>query len=275
MSQQFPSSIPPPADIADAVARLYPDPDLRPRIVYFPSVTSTNDLAARLADRGEPELTAVVSEQQTAGRGRLGRSWFSPPGAGLYVSVILRPGSAVLQTGSGPTTPMVTLAAGVAFAEAVRLCTHLPVTIKWPNDLMVEQRKLAGILTETSGGGRPDYLVVGFGLNVRSAAYPADIADRATSVEAELGRPVDRGPLLVQLLASLASWIDALRAGRREAILDRWRSLSPSARGAEVEWAGPEGPVRGTTDGVDRDGALLVRIAERVERIIAGEVTWL
>ncbi len=167
------------------------------------------------------------------------------------------------------------LTAGVAFAEAVRLCTHLPVTIKWPNDLVVDRRKLAGILTEASGGGRFEHVIVGFGLNLRSAAYPPEIADRATSIEAELGRPIDRGAVLVQCLQSVDLWSDALRAGKADAILERWRALAPAACGSQVECAGPAGPLRGITAGIDQDGALLVRTSEGVERIVAGEVKWL
>ena len=272
-----------PSDIAHALERLQAGVAVRPEVAYFASVASTNDIAARLAERGAPHRTAVVAEQQTAGRGRLGRTWFSPPGAGLYVSFVLRPALGPgritgLTDGPGPITgrfaALVSITAGVAFTEAVRMCTHLPVAIKWPNDLVIDRRKLAGILTEAPGG-RFEYLIVGFGLNLRSAAYPPEIADRATSIEAELGRSIDRGAILAQCLESMALWTDALRAGRAEAILDRWRSLAPSARGARVEWTDAAGPREGVTEGIDDGGALMVRTAGGVERIIAGEVKWL
>ena len=288
MADDFASPIPVPGDIAEAIERLRERFSAGPpRLLYFPSVTSTNDLASRLADGGAPDGTTVVAELQTAGRGRLGRTWFSPPGAGLYASVVIRPkglGDTVEpgpfshqneDRGDSPFTPaLVTLAAGVALAEAVRASTHLPVEIKWPNDLVVERRKLAGILTEASGTGGIDYVILGFGINLRSAAYPPEIAGRATSIEDELGRAIDRGGLLAECLASLASFHDALRAGRAAAILDRWQSLAPSSRGARVEWAAPEGTASGITDGIDADGALLVRTGERTERIIAGEIRW-
>jgi BirA family biotin operon repressor/biotin-[acetyl-CoA-carboxylase] ligase len=288
MADDFPSPIPVPDDIAEAIERLRERFNAGPpRLLYFPSVTSTNDLATRLADGGAPDGTTVVAELQTAGRGRLGRSWFSPPGAGLYASVVVRPTESGHAVGPGPflhqnenrcdsafTAALVTLTAGVALAEAVRTCTHLPVEIKWPNDLVVERRKLAGILTEASGAGGIDYVILGFGINFRSAAYPPEIADRATSIEDELGRAIERGTLLAECLASLALWNDALRAGRAAAILDRWRSLAPSSRGARVEWAAPAGTASGVTDGIDPDGALLVRTGDRTERIIAGEIRW-
>jgi BirA family biotin operon repressor/biotin-[acetyl-CoA-carboxylase] ligase len=294
MADDFPSPTGIPDDVAEALERARFGAGA-PQVLYFASVTSTNDVAARLADRGAPDGTTVVAELQTAGRGRLGRTWYSPPGAGLYVSVVLRPeigpgsisdpgiGPGPIPDVAGPATsgrdrsslPLVTLAAGVALAEAVRRCTHLPVEIKWPNDLVVGRRKLAGILTEASGSGGIDYLILGFGINLRPAAYPPGLADRATSIEVELGRAVERGRLLAECLASLAAWNDALRAGKAERMLERWQSLAPSSRGARVEWAAQAGIASGVTEGIDRDGGLLVRTDDRLERIIAGEVRWL
>ena len=264
-----PTALPP--DIGDALARVRPGSGARPQVAWFASVASTNDVASRLAEGGAPHLTTVVAEEQTAGRGRLGRTWFSPPGAGLYVSFIVR----LLGGAPSASLPLVSLTAGVAFAEAVRLCAHLPVTIKWPNDLVVERRKLAGILTEASGGEGFEHVIVGFGLNLRPAAYPPEIADRATSIEAELGRPLDRGMVLVQCLDSFALWMDALLAGKGDAILERWRSLAPSARGSRIAWVSTAGLQEGVTDGIDDDGALLVRTTGGIQRIIAGEVKWL
>ncbi len=259
-----------PTDIADALARAATRLPGSPPVFYYASVASTNDTAARLAERGAADGTAVVGELQTAGRGRLGRSWYSPPGAGLYVSVVFRPtASAAL------LPPMITLAAGVALADAVRVCTHLPVEIKWPNDLVIGRRKLAGILTEAPGAERLAYAIVGFGINLRPAAYPPDIGDRATSIESELGRPIERGPLLAECLASLAAWHDALRAGRGASILERWRALAPSCQGTTVEWTARHGTATGVTSGIDEDGALLVRTSGGTERIIAGEIRWM
>jgi BirA family biotin operon repressor/biotin-[acetyl-CoA-carboxylase] ligase len=279
MADDFPSPIGIPDDVAEALEPVRFGAGA-PQVLYFASVTSTNDVAARLADRGAPDGTTVVAELQTAGRGRLGRAWYSPPGAGLYASVVLRPeiGPGSISDPGGrdrSSLSLVTLAAGVALAEAVRRCTHLPVEIEWPNDLVVGCRKLAGILTEASGSDGIDYLILGFGINLRPAAYPPGLADRATSIEVELGRAVERGRLLAECLASLAAWNDALRAGETECILERWQSLAPSSRGARVEWAAQAGIASGVTEGIDRDGGLLVRTDDRLERIIAGEIRWL
>lgn len=259
-----------PHDMAEALAiardRLGP---FGSPLHFFSSVGSTNDIANQLALDGAPEGTTVVAAEQTSGRGRLGRAWFSPPGAGLYASVVLRPCTA-------PSASLCTLVAGVGLAEALRAVTGLDVHIKWPNDLILGSRKLCGILAESSAShGVIPHVVVGFGINLRSAAYPLDIADRATSIESELGRPIDGGLVLAAALEALAARFADLRALRFDAILNRWRSLAPSSVGSAVEWRGPEGPRRGTTGGIDGEGALLVRVGNGLERIIAGEVRWL
>lgn len=255
------------------------------RVSYFPEVTSTSDLAADLAARGAPEGTTVVADVQTAGRGRRGRAWFSPPGAGIYASIVLRPQAD--RTAGLPIatlTAAMTLAAGVAVADAIRATTGLPVTLKWPNDVVVEEpppaqgrrRKLAGILTEGSAAGSAlQYAILGFGVNVRTASLPAQLRASVTSLEAELGRPIDRGVLLTHALVALEERYAALLEGRIDAILTRWRDLSPSSRGARVRWQAAGRSVEGVTDGIDGAGALLVRAADRVERIVAGEVQWL
>lgn len=251
-------------------------------IVYLPVTASTNDVAARLANAGAGDGTTVVADMQTAGRGRIGRAWFSPPGAGLYVSVVVRPKRAAPAPGGGtmpavlPLPSRLTLLAGVALADAVRSTTGLPVEIKWPNDVVLAGRKLAGILAEASAQTFGiEYIILGLGINVRVAAYPPEIADRASSLEAELGRPADRGALFAALLGNLGRALDALDRDDVAPWFDRWRVLSPSARGATVEWRAPDGPRRGRTAGLDADGALLVASDRGRERVLAGEVFWL
>jgi BirA family transcriptional regulator, biotin operon repressor / biotin---[acetyl-CoA-carboxylase] ligase len=244
-------------------------------VLFFPTVGSTNDVAlARSANASavhdDAEGLVVVADAQTAGRGRRGRTWFSPPGAGLYVSVVLAPSRS--RVDPRRATQLLTLAAGVAIAEGIAAATGLRADLKWPNDLHVSRRKLAGILAEA---GASDVVVLGYGVNVAPAAYPPELADRATAVESELGRPIDRGDLLVDTLAALSRRYEDLLAGRFDAILDDWRALAPSAAGAHVAWTTPAGPLAGVTAGIDDDGALLVRVDGRTERIVAGEVAWL
>ena len=241
------------------------------RVVYRAVVPSTNDVARQLAAAGAAEGTTVVAGAQTAGRGRQGRRWFSAPGAGLYCSVVVR----------SVDTALVTLAAGVAAAEGVRAATGLPVEIKWPNDVMLPAQgagraaKVGGILTEAArSGGVAEAVIVGVGINVADVAFPAEIAGRAGSLGAALRAPVDRGAVLVELLAALAQRLRLLAAGEVDCVLDRWRALAPSCAGAEVEWRAAGALQRGVTAGIDHAGALLVRSGERVERLVAGEVTW-
>ncbi len=241
---------------------------------YFAETTSTNDAATVLAERGATEGTIVFASAQTSGRGRLGRAWFSPPGAGLYVSVVIRDVRAA---------PYLTLAGGVAVADGVRTATGLPVEIKWPNDVVApaglafpRRRKLAGVLAEaSSGAGTLEYVVLGFGVNLRSAAYPVDIADAATSVETELGRRPDAPRVLVEILAKLAELVGLLAAGTPAPMVARWRDLAPTSRGTPVEWRGPDGWSAGVSAGIADDGALLVRAGGSMHRVIAGEVKWL
>ena len=243
------------------------------RIHWFETTGSTNDVAATLAQLGADEGTTVVAESQTSGRGRHGRVWFSPPGAGLYVSVILRPSQAM--TGDDHAA-LLTLAAGVAIADGVRAATGLPAEIKWPNDVVVGGRKLAGILAESATqGGVLQFVVLGFGVNLRAAAYPADLAARVTSIEAETSRPPDRALVLGEILAALSERYADLCAERFDAILSAWRRLAKSLLSARVEWDSPTGVVRGRAEGVDDRGRLLVRIGQNVERIVAGEVRWI
>jgi len=213
----------------------------------------------------------VFADQQTAGRGRRGHSWFSPAGSGLYVSVVLTPAGAHDPTRA---TSLLTLAAGVAVAEGIEQAAGLAADLKWPNDVYAGGRKLAGILAEAIESEHVRRVVLGYGINVRPDAYPPDVAFRATSLERELRRPIDREAVLVETLAALARRYKDLLAGRFDAILDAWRGRSPSAVGARVSWTLPAGRRSGTTAGIDADGALLVRTDGVTERIVGGEVEW-
>ena len=250
---------------------------------YYATVGSTSDVATLLASgsgaspASAAEGAVVIADAQTAGRGRRGRSWFSPPGSGLYISTVLTPGNA---TSPERATSLLTLAAGVALAEAIEYVSGLAAPIKWPNDLLVGRRKLAGILAEglaqdPAAGVGP--VVVGYGINIGRMSVPADLLDRTTSLESELGRQIDRAAIAAESLAALAARYDDLLAGRFDAILDAWRRRSPSSVGTRVTWL-PGGPMTGTlsgvTAGIDETGALLVRSARATHRVLAGELTW-
>ena len=237
---------------------------------WHASVPSTMDVAAALASDGAAHGVVVAAEEQTAGRGRRGASWASPPGAGLYFSFIARPGSQVPRPKPQAPLSLITLAAGVGVREGIATACGLLPDLKWPNDLLVGRRKLAGILSEGLAiGTRNQAIVIGVGVNVQPAAYPPEVAARATSIEGELGRAVDRNTLFAAILDALSHRLAALEQ-RPGDILQAWRAASPSAIGTRVDWDGHSG----LTSGIDDTGALLVKTASGVNRIISGELHW-
>jgi BirA family biotin operon repressor/biotin-[acetyl-CoA-carboxylase] ligase len=264
----FPHAQPLPEELARPLAAAAPRlGPLARQVSWYAELSSTNDLATASAERGAHEGYVIVADMQTAGRGRHGRSWCSPPGAGLYVSVVMRP--------LPHAVSLLTVAAGVAVAEGIRAATGLAPTLKWPNDVYVGPRKLAGILAEAGGiPGGAQHVVVGFGVNLLPAAYPREIAERATSLEAELGRSVDRGAVLAECLAALSARYDDLQRGRSSAVLDAWRAFARPMLGRPVEWNGRKGMQRGVAEDVDESGALIVRTESGPERVISGEVRW-
>jgi BirA family biotin operon repressor/biotin-[acetyl-CoA-carboxylase] ligase len=279
-----------PADVASVLTRIAQAAGpFASEVIFHRTLASTSDEAARLAVVGAPEGTAVLADAQTAGRGRRGRRWHSPAGVGLYMSVVFRPPAEAGSVWS--TTSMLTLTCGVAVAEAIREVARLPVTIKWPNDIVVEtarsgstagaepgrarRRKLAGILAEAAvGGERLQHVIVGIGVNLRAWARPAEIADRATSVEEETSQPCDRAELVGAVLATLARWRARQLAGDTLAIVDAWRQLAPASEGTVVRWLQDGRQREGTTRGIDEMGALLVATEDGIERIVAGELEW-
>ena len=261
--------------LAEAAGRLG---RLASTVLFYPTVGSTNDVAARFAcDRqevGDSEGAVIVADEQTAGRGRRGHVWVSPAGSGLYVSVVLTPARA--QSDPRRATGLLTLAAGVAISEGIKSAAGLATHLKWPNDIQAGERKLAGILAEaaTDASAAAPPVVLGYGINVLACEWPAAVAQRATSIEAEIGRTVGRDRVFVESLAALARRYDDLLAGRFDAILDAWRRRAPSATGARVRWTDRSGEHTGITAGIDDQGALLVRAGEDVRPIVAGELRW-
>jgi BirA family biotin operon repressor/biotin-[acetyl-CoA-carboxylase] ligase len=270
-----------PAELSRAIEGVRPRLGrLASHVHFFPTVGSTSDVAVAVASHGDHEGTVVIADEQTAGRGRRGHRWFSPPLSGLYVSVLLTPARA--SRSPDRATALLTLAAGVALSEAIETVTGLRPDIKWPNDLRIGRRKLAGILADGIVAGRTadegrsavTQVVLGYGINVGHMAYPPELARQATSLESELGRAIDRATLCAETLATLAGRYDDLLEGRFDAILEAWRVRFLAARGSRVTWDTPSGLQSGVAEDVDEWGALLVRAAGRVERIVAGELRW-
>ncbi|GAC1410400.1 MAG: biotin--[acetyl-CoA-carboxylase] ligase [Actinomycetota bacterium] len=235
------------------------------RVYAYLSITSTNDEAVRRARSGEPEGTVVVADQQTAGRGRLGRRWLAEPGTALLASWIVRPPRHP-DGGSSDGRPLLALATGVAAAAAIQAETGVEIALKWPNDLLVRERKIAGILAEALPDGSA---VVGLGLNVRQAELPAEIKDVATSLLLERSKPIGRPRLLGSILQSFAPFAHAPGAA-----LPEFRSrCSTLGREVVVERDGVE--CIGKATGVDDDGALIVVTDEGQLRVFAGDVVHL
>lgn len=230
------------------------------------------DLAADAVQARAPEGLVICADEQTAGRGRRGRQWSSPPGAGLYLSIVLRP--AHDPAGDNRVVSLITLAAGLAVRDAIARACGLTCDLKWPNDVTIGRRKVAGILAEGFDIDSPDQaVVVGIGINMLRAVYPRDVEARAVALEEQLGRAVDRALLLEETLVALAAWYDRLRRGSASDILQDWRRAAPAAVGASVEWA--ETGRRGVTAGIDGTGALLIETDTGIERVVAGELRWL
>ncbi len=253
--------------------------------VFHLQATSTNDVATCLAATGAHEGTWVLADEQVSGRGRRGRAWASPPGAGLYLSVIFRPPPRDPAQAVDRTSSLLPLTTGVAVAQGIARATGFRPALKWPNDVMVPSpadprdasrwRKLAGILAEGWGlGSELHSIIVGLGINLRPGAYPPDVERRATSLEGELGRPVDRATLLGEVLIALAEGRRLLLEGQSARVLDQWRTFAPSSEGHRVRWRVGEATMEGVTQGIDESGALLVRTVRGVEPVIAGEVRW-
>ena len=241
----------------------------QPVILRFDSLPSTNTEAARQARAGAAEGLCVLAREQTAGRGRQQRAWASPPDAGLYFSVVLRPRLAAA------AWPLVTLAAAVAVRDALNEACRLDADIKWPNDLLAGGRKLCGILAETVEAGPRRACVVGVGVNLCEGAFPPGLHDRATSVEAETGSPPDREALLAALLRALAARYARLQEpGGCEETVRAWAAASTYSEGKRVRVALGAEEFRGTTRGLEPDGALRVETAAGEIKIIrAGDVT--
>jgi BirA family biotin operon repressor/biotin-[acetyl-CoA-carboxylase] ligase len=253
-----------PAEVLQGLqARLLKGP-----VHYFETLDSTNNLAKELAARGAPEGTVVVAEAQTGGRGRLGREWDSPPGLGLYVSLVLRPMLPPMDL------PQITLTTAVAVARAVRRVAGVAPGIKWPNDLILNGKKLGGVLTEMeTESDRIRHVVVGLGLNVNNPGFPPELAATATSLTLATGGAFSRVDLLKAWLEEFDGLYDRfLNQGFGE-ILEEWKEFAVTLGRPVTVRQGPR-EISGLALDVAPDGALLLRTADReIVRVISGEIT--
>lgn len=246
---------------------------------FFDTLDSTNTSATGLARADATEGTIVIADAQTGGKGRLGRSWVSPPGVNLYLSAILRPRK------PASAAPQLSLLAAVAVAEAIVQQTRLTPSIKWPNDVLVAGKKVCGILTEMQANGTQlRSVVVGIGVNINAplSSFPEELQDKASSLFLMGGEPVDRAAFAVSLLTHLEKLYVLWLEKGFPIVGAAWEGYASELLGKSITVTAPEGTLSGTALGLDRDGALLVETVTpegpgtqppHVHRILAGDVT--
>ena len=239
-------------------------------IRVLPQTTSTNDEASRAALEGHPEGLVIFAESQSAGRGRMGRRWSSPAGRGLWFSVLLRPSLAPSEC------TQLTAASANALVRAIQSTTGITPEIKWPNDLLIKGKKIAGILTEMSAElehVRSVILGIGIDANQTASEFPADLRNIATSLKLATGKTVSRADLAEAVLRELDREYARILAGQFAAVAEEWGSRC-STLGKQVTIDMGARRVRGRAEALDENGALLLRTEHgRIERIIGGEVT--
>lgn len=229
---------------------------------FHATIGSTNDRAIALLKAGAPAGSVVVAEEQTAGRGRMGRSWHSPPGGSLMFSVVLHPPQDALH--------QVGMVAALAVAEAIEAVGAQAVRIKWPNDLLVHGRKLCGVLPEAAWQGADLVgVVIGIGINVRVNFALTPFAETAISLENHVAGPLNRAELLVGLLRRLDDYAAMFGA---DAIFSAWKARLDLV-GSRITVNLPHGPETGLVEDVESDGAVLLRTSEGIpRRVIAGDI---
>ncbi|AUB56923.1 MULTISPECIES: biotin--[acetyl-CoA-carboxylase] ligase [Methanobacterium] len=238
-------------------------------IYHYSEVDSTNNVAKELAEKGAVEGTIVIAESQRRGKGRRGKKWLSPSG-GVWMTIILRPDIPTSQA------PLLTLLTGVAVAETLTHECGLDVGIKWPNDILIGDKKVCGILTEAiARKGGLDYVVVGIGidLNVDVDEFPPDLRKGATSLKNELEKEIPGEKLVQNFLLNFENLYQNFKEGQLSEILNQWRSLSTTI-GSTVEVKKRGGTIRGEAVGITRDGILILEMDDgSLRKIISGECT--
>jgi BirA family biotin operon repressor/biotin-[acetyl-CoA-carboxylase] ligase len=236
-------------------------------ILRFDSIGSTNTEAANQARQGADEGLCVIALEQSAGRGRHGRMWVSEPDSGLYFSIVLRPKLDLKYL------PLITLMSGVAVYDTLKEFGLKP-DIKWVNDVLIGEKKISGILAETVDTPTGNAVIVGIGINLKSSNFPDEIAETATSIQAETSGEVTSGNVEGALIKYLSYWYEILISDDGPAeIIQNWRGRSSYFSGKAVRVTLPDGIIEGTTDGLEENGALRVKTGDRSVTIVqAGDV---
>ena len=239
------------------------------RIHHFFKTDSTNAVAMRLGEQGEPHGTIVIAEEQTAGRGRGGHSWHSEKTNGIYMTVLLRPPVAP------QNAPLITIVAGLAVRDAILEQTGIAPDLRWPNDLLFGRKKFCGILTEMNAEqDRIHFVAIGIGINVNHLKIPEELAEIATSLRIETGRIYSRVEVVARLLRHLDSYYNRFISEGAESIVARFTEVSSYVRGKRVRIATTTGTYVGTTEGLEPGGLLRVKRDDgRTLPIISGTLT--
>jgi len=239
-------------------------------VIVYDEVESTNSIAYELLKQGYPSGTVFIADRQTKGKGRLGRKWISPPGKNLYISIAIKPHI------PPKDATLITLTSVVACTTALRRYTEIPVQIKWPNDMLIEEKKVGGILTEMKiEGEKIKAVVVGMGINVNMTEddLPDEIKDIATSLKIYKGEDFSRALLAVEIIKECDKWYQLLEKKNRKTIIDRWMQLSGTI-GRQVKIVMTDKEIYGTAEAIDEEGRLIVKLPDSsYEKICAGDVT--
>ena len=238
-------------------------------VLYFDTIDSTNIKAQELAEKGYPSGTLVVADKQESGKGRRGRSWVSPSGTGIFMTLMIKPDI------NPNNASMLTLVAALAVAKAITSVTGEEALIKWPNDIVVNGKKICGILTEMSTEEDSiRYVVVGIGINVNTESFPPEISDTATSLKLSLGHELKRAPLIGAVLKSFEQYYSRfMEYGDMTGLMDEYNEMLAN-RKRQVRVLDPHGSYEGMALGIDKEGCLLVkREDDSVSAVISGEVS--
>jgi BirA family biotin operon repressor/biotin-[acetyl-CoA-carboxylase] ligase len=239
-------------------------------VLFYETANSTNTVGEALAEKGKAEGTVIIADSQEKGRGRLGRSWLSPLGLNIYMSILLRPEI------EPKDTTLITIMAALGCTVALRRVTGLNVTIKWPNDLIVSDKKIGGILTEIRiANKKVKYAVTGIGINVNmdSDTLPNEIKEIATSIKIETGMPYSRAEILTEILNQIDCWYGVLKEKRRKELLYEWQLLT-STLGKKVKIITSKETLTGLAESIDNEGMLVLRLPTGSLRVIrTGDLT--
>ncbi|MFI5251059.1 MAG: biotin--[acetyl-CoA-carboxylase] ligase [Bacteroidota bacterium] len=233
----------------------------------FQTIDSTNIYAKALAQTGGQHGTLVITEEQTSGRGRMGRIWKSEKGKNLTFSIIVHP------TIPSEKFGIISLMAGIAVTETIQSITGLSVLCKWPNDVLLNRKKVCGILCEGIFPlDKPPVVVIGIGINVNQREFPHELRESATSLLLESGKDFDRTEILGQVLSSLERWYDALETGETEKIISAWRAQN-YLLGKEITIDHNGKHIKGVAGDISEDGGLLLQAEGQEIKVIAGDIT--